>query len=452
MKNYFKGWWAVFDFTFRQSTKRAGFQAVTCLITIAILAGSAILGVVVSKPEKEDIVETSTIQKVYILDNSGLSSDYIGEAQNYKDMIAPFLLQEVFGHITFEVVEDETKEAVIQRAGIESEFSIVVTIERENEEIGVEGIIPDNSQVKKGDVAPILSAVSSSLEIHKLLSLGIDGEQLGSILKPVVPSFSNIGEDSQDFGSIIKMIATMIFGFLLYMMLLMYGQAASKSVSTEKTSKLVETLLTSVHPYALIGGKVLAVCAMAIIQFVLWLAALIAGVQIGGIIAERMYGINAVQTDAFFGFIKANVGASAFTVPSIILGIAAFFIGFLFYSMISGMTGAMVSKPEDAASVQGIFTFPIVFSFLAAYFISMTGSGVAQSIIRYIPFTAPFVIPVDILIGSVGLLEGVLMTALLLVFTLIVVVLSGKIYKGFILYNGQKISFKVIGGMIKENR
>jgi len=112
----------------------------------------------------------------------------------------------------------------------------------------------------------------------------------------------------------------------------------------------------------------------------------------------------------------------------------------------------MVSKPEDVASVQGIFTLPIVFSFLAAYFISMMGSGVGQSIIRYVPFTAPFVLPVDILIGSVGLLEGVLATALLLVFTLVVVVLSGKIYKGFILYNGQKVSFKMIGGMIKGDK
>ena len=85
------------------------------------------------------------------------------------------------------------------------------------------------------------------------------------------------------------MVAPMFFGLLLLLMLILYGETISKSVSTEKTSRLVETLLTSVHPYAMITGKVLAITTMALLQFVSWILSGVTGLFVGNVIAQAVY-------------------------------------------------------------------------------------------------------------------------------------------------------------------
>jgi len=231
-------------------------------------------------------------------------------------------------------------------------------------------------------------------------------------------------------------------------MLILYGQTISKSVSTEKTSKLVETLLTSVHPYALITGKILAVTSMALIQFLTWIVAVFAGLYGGNAIAHSLYPSYHNSVIAVINFLKDNIGETALSAPAVILTILFFFVGFLFYSVMAGVAGCMVSKPEDVASTQALFQFPIIISWLIVYFAPLSGHEDILNIARYIPFTAPFSVPAELLTGVTGPVEGLISFAVLLVFTLLFVMLSGKIYKGLILYSGEKVSFKMIGKVL----
>jgi ABC-type Na+ efflux pump permease subunit len=112
----------------------------------------------------------------------------------------------------------------------------------------------------------------------------------------------------------------------------------------------------------------------------------------------------------------------------------------------------MVSKPEDVASTQLVFQLPVMISWLASYFAPLTGKSGLLAAARYIPFTAPFSVPADLITGAMGLAEGMISLASLMIFSLLTVILAARIYKGLVLYNGQRLGFKIIGNILKSDR
>jgi len=445
MKDNFRGWKAVYGFTFRQATKGVGFKLVTALVTILIMAAFVLINVLVAKPDKVDLIEKSPIQMVYVLDNSGL------QPTNYEEII-PQIDGEQFGHIKFVTVTEQTRDEVIQTAAANSSQTIAVIITKIESGYEVEATVPAQSMITKSQAKTLLGPMSSGFESNKLMQAGLSVEQLTSVLKPVVTSFAEIGESTSEIAFVIKMLAPMLFGLMLYAMLLLYGQTISKSVSTEKTSKLIETLLTAVHPYALISGKILAITSMAIVQFVTWVFAAFVGLYGGNAVAQAIYPEYENTAITIINFLKDNIGETALTLPAVVLAVIFFCVGFLFYCVIAGLAGCMVSKPEDVASTQAIFQFPVIISWLVCYLAPVMGNDAIITVARYIPFTAPFCVPVDLITGTIGLTEGIIAMAILLIFSLLTIMLAARIYKGMVLYSGQKISFKMIGNVLKTNK
>lgn len=445
MKQNFRGWTTVYGFTFRQATKGKGFKVVTALVAILIIGIIIIANIITAKPEDENKPEISPVKTVFILDNSGLAPT------DFKNLNPEFSTEQ-FQSITFSQVTAQTRDEVIKAAAADSDASIAVIISSTNKGYEMETAIPSGSIISRGQAQAVLNRMSAAFETSKLMQSGLTEDQLQAALMPSVTSYADIGENTSTAVFLIKMIAPMIFSFILYFMLLLHGQTVSKSVSNEKTSKLMETLLTSVHPYALISGKILAVTTMAMLQFVIWIAAVIAGLYGGNMIAQSIYPDFQNSVIAIIDFLRDNIGASAMSPAAVILCIIFFSTGFLFFCVMAGLAGCMVSKPEDVASTQSLFIFPVVISWVISYVAPLSGNHQLMNIIRFIPFTAPFSVPVDLITGTVSPLMGVLQLAVLILFTFLFILLSGRIYKGLILYSGQKPSLKMIGNIIKADR
>lgn len=439
-KNHFKGWKDVYGFTFRQTTKGLGFKLVTALVTLLIVGGIILLTILSAKPEEAD--KKSPIKEVYVVDDSGLLlTDYQGILQQ--------IAETKFIETNFISITDSTREEIIQHAASSSDKSVAVMISKNGDGYEIEAVIPEGSSISEDNAEALLEVMVTCFESNKLSQAGLSNEQLTKAMMPVITSFSDIGEDTNMIAYMIKILAPMVFGLILYMMLLFHGQSVSKEVSTEKTSKLMETLLTSVHPYALITGKILAISSIAVVQFATWIVATIVGLYGGNAIAHVIYPEYQNSVLQMIDFIRDNIGETAFSLPAVLLAIVIFCMGFLFYCVLAGLAGCMVTRPEDVASTQGIFQLPIVISWLICYLAPvMEKEGVLQ-VARYVPFTAPFCVPVELITGSVGLLQGAISAVLLFVFSLLVIMCSARIYKGLVLYNGQKISFKIIGKVLK---
>ena len=445
MKNNFRGWSSVYTFTLRQATKGVGFKLVTAIVTLMILVGFVLMNVLVAKPDKDSKLTPSPIKTVYVLDNSGL------QAVNYKDFLSQTGGKQ-FEHTEFVPKTGKSSDEVVKAAASNSNETIAVIITKKDSSYELSAIIPKSSKIKKNQAETLLAPMSSAFQSNKLMLVGLSETQLASVLKPEVVSSSIIGESTSQIAKAIKIAAPMLFSFMLYFMLLLYGQNISKSVSTEKTSKLMEVILTYVHPYAMIAGKVLAITTMALGQFVTWIAAAVTGLYGGNAIAHAFYPQYENSAITIINFLKHNIGETALTPPAVLLAVLFFCVGFLFYCVIAAVAGSMVSKPEDVASTQAVFQIPIIISWLVCYLTPMSRNTGLIKAVRYIPFTAPFSVPVDLITGTIGLAEGMITLSLLLVFSLLTIILAARIYKGLVLYNGQKVSFKMIGNVLKNNK
>ncbi len=451
MNNNFRGWATVFSFTFRQSTKKA-FKIITTLVAVLIIGLIVILNIIAAKPDKEDDpqgigqIETegvSTIKKVVVLDKSGLApTEY--KASN------PNLFNGHFNHIEIVTTEITSRADLLDYATKDSDRTIAVIITEKDRTFEMEALIPYNSNVVSTDVDNLMVQMISSFNGNKIMQANLSDDELSAVFTPIITTSSEFGESSNVVATVMKLIIPMIFSFMMYFMLLFYGQVVGKSVSTEKTSKLMETLLTSIHPYAMIIGKVLAATALAMLQFIIWILAGIVGLYGGNAIAHQMYPGYESSVITFINFIKDNIGETGMTLPAVLLAILFFGIGFMFYCVLAALTGCMVSKPEDVASTQGLFQLPVIISFFLCYFAPLAGNYKLISVVRYIPFTAPFCVPSDLITGTIGLGEGLIALLVLSLFSLVIMVLSAKIYKGLVLYTGQKANIKLLGNILKS--
>ena len=445
--NKFKGWKNVFSFNYKQNAGSKSYILTTAIVAVLIIAASIIISLVAAAPDDEEESETSycTVETAYVLDLAGLGT------LDFEEWV-PALSEEYYSKLSMVQVENLTEEELRAKAAKEeSALAVGVVIKREGNIISVAAEVPSTSEeLSMSDGKEIADLVAIAVEQARFEQSGLTELQLSMINKQASIVVTDAGEETNVVVYLVKYIAPALFGLVLYFLLLLYGQSINQSVSVEKTSKLVETLLTSLHPYALLTGKVFAIVATALQQFFIWVAALLAGIFAGGVITEVMYPGTESGVSTAVEFLRANIGGSAFSPAAVILALVTFCCGFLFYCVLSGMAGSMVSRPEEAANTQSIFTFPIIISWLVCYFGSLMEKESLLVVARNIPFTIPFCVPVDLLTGAIGIGQGILSTVILLAFSVLVIMLSGRIYKGLVLYTGEKITWKSLIGILRN--
>ena len=210
------------------------------------------------------------------------------------------------------------------------------------------------------------------------------------------PSFDSdvtiLGKDSAN-----NFFYVYIFIFAMYMMILLYGQLIAVAVTSEKSNRAIEVLVTSANSNSLIFGKVIA-------------AALASFIQVGVILASGMitYSLN---SKAWNGLLDG-----IFKIPSNILLTFIIFggLGYFFYSFIFGALGALVSKTEDISSSIG----PITMIFVIVFFISMFGLSNSDSLLikiaSFIPFSSSMTMLIRVAMGTVSNFEIVISFIILL--------------------------------------
>ncbi len=254
-------------------------------------------------------------------------------------------------------------------------------------------------------------AIEHNLDINDLQSV-------------IYPSFESdvtiLGKDSAN-----NFFYVYIFIFAMYMMILLYGQLIAVSVTSEKSNRAIEVLVTSASSNSLIFGKVIA-------------AALASFLQVGIILASGMitYSLN---SKAWNGILDG-----VFKVPSNILLTFILFgaIGYLFYSFIFGSLGSLVSKTEDISSSIG----PITMIFVIVFFISMFGLTNSDSLLikiaSFIPFSSSMTMLIRVAMGTVSNLEIIISFIILLISTILTALGAAKIYRLGTLMYGNPIKLR----------
>jgi ABC-2 type transport system permease protein len=210
-------------------------------------------------------------------------------------------------------------------------------------------------------------------------------------------------------------------GILIYLSLMIFGQAVAQGVIEEKTSRVVELLLATVRPWQLMLGKVIGIGIAGLLQM---LAVVTAGV-VAGLAAGALSMPSSVA-----------VGTGAWT-------LAWFLVGFVMYALLFAAAGALVSRQEDAAGV----TSPILALLIVPYVVGVSvlpshpDSSLAAGL-SLVPLFSPTLMPVRIALGAAAGWEIALTLALSLLLTAGLLVLTGRVYGNSVMRSGARVRLR----------
>ena len=235
-----------------------------------------------------------------------------------------------------------------------------------------------------------------------------------------------------------SVIYTFVLIYALYMAITFYGSHVMNSVVTEKTSRAMEVLATSVKPNALLFGKIISTSLAGLIQ--------IAAIIIEASICVK---ISSANNPSF----PVNQIISNIPTQILVYMLIFFLLGFLIYSFLYGAFASTVSKIDELSSAVMPVQIIIVFTFIVT--MSAINSGNADTpfnvFLSYFPFTAPMMMFTRAIISNVSTLEIILSILVLIVSTYFIGWLSARIYRVGILMYGEKPNFiKLMGAIFKK--
>ncbi|MDR3218357.1 MAG: ABC transporter permease [Dysgonamonadaceae bacterium] len=236
-------------------------------------------------------------------------------------------------------------------------------------------------------------------------------------------------QTSADFASAIGMI----FTFLIYMFIFVYGAMVMQGVMEEKTNRIVEVIVSSVQPFDLMMGKLIGIGLVGLTQFGIWMLVLLGPVLFGS-----LFFADAAMLQEFTApFASVNMA-------EICIYFILFFIGgYMMYASIFAAIGAMVDSQEDTQQFMMPVTIIILFAFYAGFFSAKNPDGPLAFWTSVVPLTSPIVMMVRLPFG-VPWWEILLSIALLFVTVLLFVKLAAKIYRTGILMYGKKPTYAEI--------
>lgn len=429
------GFSPVFTHTLKTAMKNTKYIVITAVFAILLMGGISLLIVGISEPEEKAEFD---ITKVAVCDKTGLG---VPEYAAFIEMLE----DEQLSGVEFTPCTDEEK---YLEENVENTDYILV-VQEENEDGFILNIITHEEGETASENLNILGeSMSRYFQMFVYGNSGLSDEALTQALLGVEYSVTDIGDEEEtDFGkSMVQMAVMFIFLMVVYFMILMYGQQICSEVSIEKTSKLVEQLLVSVTPYGLVSGKILAIITSSIIQFLIWIIAAIMGVCGGDMLSSMIYSGYESKISVYMGYISDWFGEMAFSPVSIVLAVLIVIVGLVFYLIIAGVAGSMVTKPEDASNVQIVFVMPLLIAFFIIIFAMTSGDGDLSLLYHLIPFTAAMVTPGAVLLGDVSILVGIISLIITVAGCVVLLYVAARVYKALLFFTGKKVSLKGVFG------
>ena len=290
------------------------------------------------------------------------------------------------------------------------------------------------SEASTREVQSIDAIVKNLRQSDLLAEQNLAPSAIAKVLNPDV----KINLETVNKNGAASVIYTFVLIYALYMAITFYGSHVMNSVVTEKTSRAMEVLATSVKPNALLFGKIISTSFAGLIQ--------IAAIIIEAFICVKISSAN--NPDFPVNQIISNIPTQI-----LVYMLIFFLLGFLIYSFLYGAFASTVSKIDELSSAVMPVQIIIVFTFIAT--MSAINSGNADTpfnvFLSYFPFTAPMMMFTRAIISNVSTLEIILSILVLIVSTYFIGWLSARIYRVGILMYGEKPNFiKLMGAIFKK--
>jgi len=299
-------------------------------------------------------------------------------------------------------------------------------------------------------------ALEKTLFQYNLTQKGIDKAEIDSARTKITLQMENFtGEKTSEFDNVMKIAIGGVAGYLIFMFIIIYGNMIMRSVIEEKTNRIVEIIISSVKPFQLMLGKIIGTSLAGLTQFAIWLV-------IGGVLFALAPSLFQVDTPTATQAMAAteshseisNIIAALYHFPFLETSgvFLLFFVGgYLLYSSLYAMVGAMVDNETDTQQ----FMMPILIPLMLAFYVGMFSvieepHGTISVVFSYIPLTSPVVMLMRIPFG-VAWWEVLISLLLLYITFFLVIKIASKIYRIGILMYGKKPTYKEVWKWLKMN-
>lgn len=403
----------VMKFTIKDMVKRKSFIISTLIILILIVIGFNVPNVI------KNLNGDSTGDKLLIVDNKNV---FEGTLENLKQMDLGY---------EFEITNEDLKFEDIKQKIEGKEVNSAIIINPENEKIKISYIVESTTMMDSvpEECINALTSIYSNLQISKL---GLTEKQLQSI----TPNFDFSLEQTEEESASGNVFVMMIMSIVLFYAIYFCAYQVSSSITTEKTSKIMETLVTSTSPRTIVLGKTIGIGVVGLGQMIL-------------IVATAL-----ISAKSFLepGLLESVLDMSNITPYLGIMTAIYFILGYLSYALLYALTGSTVSKPEDIQSANTPVALLAVVGFYLSYFTMMNPTSDLNLFASLFPISSPFCMPFRIMMGLASTTDVVISITILIITIIVIARVAIKIYSNAILNYGTKMGIKDIVKIYKDKQ
>lgn len=400
-------------FTISEMVRRKSFIISTLVILIIIALAFNIPNIM------KKLGNDGSGEKVLIIDPENL---FEGMASNLNEAGLGYEFQTTTEELNLEEIKEKIK----------NDVDACIKFSKQENTVKMEYIV-ESAAVNYGEVPQTLIATFTNLYSNlQVKKLNLSPEELSSLEPEFDVTLTETDENAAKGNIFIMMMISIV---LFYAVFFCAGQV-STAITTEKTSKIIETLVTSTDSKTIVLGKTLGIGIVGLIQVIL--------MMIVAIISAKFCMDPEILSSIF--------DVSTITPTLFIITLIYFCLGYGLYSLFFALTGATVSKPEDVQSANGPVSFVAVIGFYLAYFSMMNPSSSVNKIAGIVPISSPFCMPLRVMMGTATTGEVITSVLVLIATTALVAMLAIKVYSSTILNTGARLSLKDAIKMARENK
>lgn len=400
----------VMKFTIKDMVKRKSFIISTLIILILIVIGFNVPNIIKSIKGEETLNS-----KLLIVDNENI---FEGSLELLEQADLGYDIE--IGKATFEEIKTKIENEEIEDA---------IIIEKQDNNVKIRYIV-ENTTMMEEVPETIVNAINTLYTNIQISKLGLSPEQLQSI----TPNFEFSLEQTEEQKANGNIFAMMLMSLVLFYAIYFCAYQVSSSITTEKTSKIMETLVTSTSPRTIVLGKTIGIGLVGLLQMIV------------------IVGTALICAKSFLDpeLLNAVLDMSNITPYLGIVTIVYFILGYLAYALLYALTGSTVSKPEDIQSANTPVAILAVIGFYLSYFTMMNPTSELNLFASLFPVSSPFCMPFRVMMGLASGVDVAISIAILVVTILVIAKVAIKIYSNAILNYGTKMSFRDIVNMYKD--
>ncbi len=433
MKNKLTGWKDIFRFTLIQTLKSKAFIVSFVILIVLALAASPVINMI----NKEGKNNSYTINKLYVSDETGIfdtkkAGDVLTE-EGWSTTVkaVPVLAED----------SEEYTDLILQLAENEKESALLLIRCAEGGPVSLYLEYPESGKIENKEAKAFTQVLSGYFERARFAAQGITDSQQELLAAEVITNVLQTNADG-DVEAADTSISSFEYWFLyallfiIMMICMMSGSQVATAIVTEKSSKVVEYLLTSVRPLAIIVGKVLAMLCVVLTE--------VGGLLVAFVISNQLSGQQ--NGENMLAKLVSPEVLSALNPLNIIICFVFIGLGLVFYATLAGLAGATVSRMEEAG--EGLILFS--FSVLVGVYVGMgaagsllgSGDNAFALFAMLFPLSSPFLMPGAVLIGKAELWVVAAAFAILLVLLILLFAFVARVYEALIVYNGNRVGIR----------